>query len=127
MKVFLLILLLSASAFAQGAQCADTEGTTAPFRFTLPVKFTDYSGQKLFFSVSKQREVIVTEMSVDEHSQFPVGFEKDYKDGRWYIFFCKDTPDLVAWVQKISSKQGGKLETRAEQIKRIENLKRKKE
>lgn len=115
MKVFAVILFFATPLFAQ---CTGADGIFAPVRFTYPAKITDYSGQKLFFSVETSDTVHITEKEVDENTQFPIGFEKDYKNGRYFIFICDNQPEKVAWVQKIRP-SSVKIETKKEQDKRL--------
>jgi|SRR6185369_4083055 len=124
MKIFLIILLLSVGAFAQ--ECRNDAGFIAPVRFTYPAKITDYSGQKIFFSISTKNTVFVSEMDTDAKTQFPAGFEKNFKDGLYFIFVCEDSPRVVAWVQKLR-KSDIKLETRIDQEKRLSQLRKIKE
>lgn len=120
MRILIVILFLSYSLFAQ---CADKDGYFAPVKFTFAAKLTNYDGQKLYFSVSKPKIVHITELEIDENTQFPVGFQKEYKSGLWFIFVCEETPSKVAWVQKVRTNTA-RMEKKSEVDKRLARVRK---
>ena len=128
-KILFAVFLIVAFAhvfFGQDKDACASETLVAPYSFTYPAKITDYTGEKIFFSISLSKNVFISEMTVDDKTQFPVGFEKNYKKDLWYIFFCTDKPQTVAWVQQVGINRI-KLETRVVQLKRIQSSIKKKE
>ena len=115
MKTLLLILFL---VFTASAQCRNLSilEYAENRRFSLPAKITNYDGQKISVSIVVKDLVLITEFPVDDQTEFPIGFQKNYKQGTYIVVYCADTR-TVLWAQK-SIDRFDKYETKADQRKR---------
>jgi hypothetical protein len=114
------ILCCLVQAPAQNApQCRELRGFdfSENRRFTFPAKVTGYDGMELTVSISISKEVKYTAFPVDAKSEFPVGFDKNYRDGLFTIVYCADTR-TVLWVQKFVDLKEG-YESKEKQDKRL--------
>lgn len=85
-------------------------------RFSLPLKILDYDGHKISVSIITKDVDYLQEFPVDDLTEFPVGFEKNYKKSMFTVIYCADTR-AVLWVQPFMQRSQ-KYETKAAQIKK---------
>ena len=86
-------------------------------RVTFPASLK-YDGVKISTVEMSRKRIRPREFLVDAQTEFPVGFEKDYKNGLWFVFYCADS-SAVLWVQRVESGSKMKFETKTEQEKRL--------
>lgn len=125
-EIFFLIVLLVASVSGFAQQCRDLKGFEfgENRRFTFPAKVTAYDGVELSIVVPMKNETRVTKFPIDSLTEFPVGFDKNYREGYWTIVYCGDTR-TVLWVQKFVELKDG-YESKEKQDKRLAKSERKK-
>jgi hypothetical protein len=119
LKIILPILLLAGVVGAQCRTIADEWEFSQQVRITPQVEIKDYTGKNLYFLVQMKTSVKPMEMAVDDLTLFPPGFEKNYKSGRWFIFFCDDTKTIL-WVQRVEKPLP--MESKKEQQTRLEKF-----
>jgi hypothetical protein len=88
LSAVILTLLLSFSAFAQ---CRDlpTMQFFDRLRQFPPITVQDFTGEKIFFTITTKEQVFISEMEIDDKTRLPLNFEKIYKQGKFILYYCE--------------------------------------
>jgi hypothetical protein len=118
MKVLICILFLSLNLFAQCRDLPTMEFFDRLRQFP-PISIQDFTGEKVYFTITTKEQVFITEMDVDDKTRLPLNFEKIYKQGKFILYYCEGRDQNTVLLIVKDEPSDIKTETKAAMDKRL--------